>query len=196
VPASIGVGGASGSPQASATSMRVTAASWRSRKSAPLGSPVVPDVKTRATGRSGSSSRLGTGCGRASSASCSAESISSAPRPARGAAHGRLLRRGEARVHPGRDGAGLGHGRTGDDVGRVRREPQQHDVAGSDPSLDQPGRHLLRARVEVGVGQARPVGVDERRARAEALSRLADGGGEGHPSAGSGVRIRSIGAGP
>ena len=40
-----------------ATSMRVTAASCRSVNSAPFGCPVVPDVKTMATGRSGWSGR-------------------------------------------------------------------------------------------------------------------------------------------
>jgi hypothetical protein len=74
VPASIGVAGAAGSPQTSPTSMAVTAASWRSRNSAPFGRPVVPDVKTSATGRSGSAARASTGRwlapAAASSSSC------------------------------------------------------------------------------------------------------------------------------
>ena len=41
-------------PQPSPPSARLTAASWRPAKTAPLGVPVVPDVNTMVTGRSGS----------------------------------------------------------------------------------------------------------------------------------------------
>ena len=57
VPASIGTGVPS--PHRSATSMRVIAASWRLVNVAPAGSPVVPDVNTTTTGRSGSGGSSG-----------------------------------------------------------------------------------------------------------------------------------------
>ncbi len=52
VAASIGSGAPS--PHRSPASMRVTAAIWRLANTAALGVPVVPDVKTTATSRSGS----------------------------------------------------------------------------------------------------------------------------------------------
>ena len=42
-------------PQRSPTSMAVTVSNWRLKNSTPFGSPVVPDVNTSTTGRSGSS---------------------------------------------------------------------------------------------------------------------------------------------
>ena len=131
--------------------MRVTAASWRLRNSAPFGSPVVPEVNTRATGRSGSSSSGATGSGRRSASTWSAESSSSAPpAAARTAACSGGARRG---FTPAVIGADLGGGRVGDHVGGVGRQAQQHDVAGPDAGGPQPGRHLVGARVEVGVGE-------------------------------------------
>ena len=79
VPASIGVGAVSGSPHASFTSMRVTAASCRSRNSAPFGCPVVPEVNTKVTARSGSGSSGARSSGRRSASTSSALEIVSAP---------------------------------------------------------------------------------------------------------------------
>jgi hypothetical protein len=59
VEASMAGPGVPGSAQAPPLSATATASSWRSQNSAALGSPVVPEVNTMATGRSGSGPRTG-----------------------------------------------------------------------------------------------------------------------------------------
>lgn len=55
----MGIGTAAGSPQARPVSVRAMASTWRSRKIAPFGFPVVPEVKTTWAKRSGSLRRGG-----------------------------------------------------------------------------------------------------------------------------------------
>src|SRR5690606_30516045 len=65
-------------------------------------------------------------------------------------------------------------------VGAVGGQAQHHHVAGPDPGGPQPGRHLVGALVERGVGQPRPVGVYEGAAIAEADGGRPHGRGQRH----------------
>ncbi len=83
VDASIAGPGSPGSAHAPPASVAATASSWRSQNTAPLGSPVVPDVNTMATGRSGSGASTGAGPSARASAARSAGSSSTTAGSAR-----------------------------------------------------------------------------------------------------------------
>ncbi len=181
--ASMAVGGAAGSPHASATSMAVTAASWRSRKSAPFGRPVVPDVNTRATGRSGSSGSSGTGSGRRSASTSSRERTSSAP-PARSATA--ACSGGASRgFTPAATAPTLAAAAYATTYALSDGSRNSTTSPAPTPEANSPAATSSERGVEVRVGHAGAIGVDQRGAVAEARRGSADGGGEGHRILGS-----------
>ena len=79
VDASIAGPACPGWAQAPPVSATATASSWRSQNTAPFGSPVVPEVNTMATGRSGSSGSTGGAPPDDTSAAPSAASAATSP---------------------------------------------------------------------------------------------------------------------
>ena len=167
VPASIGVGAVSGSPHASSTSMRVTAASCRSRNSAPFGCPVVPEVNTSVDG----AIRVGSErCHELRPAQrLHLVGARERERAARQGGHRLLLGRRQPGVHPCGDRAHLGGGGVGDHVGRVRRQAQQHHVARAHARRAHPGGDLVGA----GVERRRRTGASRRGRRRPGAARSA-----------------------
>ena len=162
VPDSIAPPAVPGSAQVPPVSMRATAASSRSPNMAPLGTPVVPEVNTTVTRRSGSSGQH-RGRGALVPGSQAGEQVVGGAgdlhdldgevrghtvgqrragqheRRAGHLEHRGPLGRGRAGVDPGADGAELGQRGVGDDVVRRRRQGQRHQVALA-PRRARPGR--------------------------------------------------------
>ena len=143
---------------ASPTSVCVMNASCRLQYSAPLGKPVVPEVKMIATGRSGSS---GSGGGAPARHAEVGEHARRGESAARGldhelrigdVEHGGSLACRQAVVHARGDRADLRRGAVREEVLGPRRQDERDHVAGADTARGETGRDFVGDAIDVGVG--------------------------------------------
>ena len=178
----------------SPTSVWVMKASCRLVYSAPLGSPVVPEVKMIATGPVRIVGERGRGARRAVVGEHAVERRRGRDRDDElrigEVEHGVALACRQSVVDTGSDRADLGRAAIGEQVLRPGRQHQRDDVALADTPVREPDRDLVRDAVDVGVGHV-PSGLGHVRSTlAEPASRFGESGGK------RGTHERSVYIGP
>ena len=161
-------------------SVCVMNASCRLQYTAPFGSPVVPDVKMIATGRSGSSASAGGASAPAHAQVDRARRLGSSI-VSFGAASSSTAARSRSRepvVDARGDRTELGRGAVGEEILGARREHEPDHVALAHAFAGQSDRDLVGDAIDVGVGERPAAFGHVGDTIAEASSGLGDGGGD------------------